>query len=179
MTTQTQHAGPDERALPPLPAPVILTQSDTYGDVRGYTADQMQAYAYAALLADSKAGGEVVACLVGMKGSAFDSPKTKRAYTYAEQPGNVVASKLGKASHAAASRPGGDNIDAGLSLLNALQVEGFGVFDLGAEYTSHPQQQAAQAAVPLTDEQIDAVLDAAKIPEYPGCECIDKQIARG
>jgi hypothetical protein len=32
--------------------------------------------------------------------------------------------------------------------------------------------------VPLTDEQIERVLDEAKVPEYPGCEGIDVQIVR-
>lgn len=79
---------------------------------------------------------EPVACLVGMKGSAFDSPKTKRAYTYEHQPGNVVAYKLGSARVAATKRSAGDHIDHGLILPHELHNQGFGVFDLGAEYTS-------------------------------------------
>jgi hypothetical protein len=83
-----------------------------------------------------------VACLIGAKGSAFDAPKTKRAYTYKEQPGNTVASKLGEACWEASKQPAGDHIDRGLILLRELQKEGFGVFDLGAEYT------VAQPAAP-------------------------------
>ena len=90
---------------------------------------------------------EPVACLIGTKGSAFDSPTTKRAYTYAEQPGNVVASRLGLACNAAASQSAGDSIDRGLGLLQALQKQGFGVFDLGAEYAAPPQRPAEPVGV--------------------------------
>jgi hypothetical protein len=83
-----------------------------------------------------------VACLIGAKGSAFDLPETKRAYTYKEQPGNLVAVKLGVACLTATKKTAGDGIDRGLSLLQELQKEGFGVFDLGAEYT------VAQPAAP-------------------------------
>lgn len=86
------------------------------------------------LVAALKAQDDPVACLVGLRGSAFDMPETKRAYTYDEQPGNVVASRLGSAWIKA--KNGGDNIDAGLSLLKELQAEGFGVFDIGAIYTA-------------------------------------------
>jgi hypothetical protein len=79
-----------------------------------------------------------VACFIGAKGSAFDLPETKRAYTYKEQPGNAVASKLGRACEAANKQRAGDNIDRGLGLLQELQKEGFGVFALGAEYTTQP-----------------------------------------
>jgi hypothetical protein len=80
---------------------------------------------------------EPVACFIGIKGSAFDLPTTKRAYTYEEQPGNVVAWKLGQSLETAKRfPPGGDSIDDGLALLKTLQAEGFGVFQLGAEYTA-------------------------------------------
>jgi len=94
---------------------------------------------------------EPVACFIGARGSAFDLPETKRAYTYKEQPGNTVASNLGRACDAASKQRAGDNIDRGLGLLQELQKEGFGVFALGAEYTTPP---AAQPLVPLTDGQI-------------------------
>jgi hypothetical protein len=90
-----------------------------------------------------------VACFIGAKGSAFDLPTTKRAYTYAEQPGNVGASKLGRALETAARCSASDSIDAGLVLLKALQAEGFGVFQLGAEYTVPPRQWQT-----LSDEEI-------------------------
>ena len=92
--------------------------------------------------------GEPVACLVGIKGSAFDSPKTKRAYTYAEQPGNIAASKLGRAFAVAALQSAGDSIDHGLTLLKELQKEGFGVFEVVAEYTA-PQPQHKQGAAAI------------------------------
>jgi hypothetical protein len=79
-----------------------------------------------------------------MKGSAFDAPQTKRAYTYAEQPGNVIASKLGLACVSASKQPAGDSIDFGLSLLKELQDKGFGVFDAGAEYYAPAAPQAVQ-----------------------------------
>ena len=82
---------------------------------------------------------EPVVCLVGAHSSAFDLRTTKRAYTYAEQPGNVAASKLGLACAAAASQSAGDRIDRGLALLQELQNQGFGVFALGAEYTAPPE----------------------------------------
>jgi hypothetical protein len=84
---------------------------------------------------------EPAACFIGAKGSAFDLPTTKRAYTYAEQPGNVAASKLGRSIETAKRCSAGDGIDAGLVLLKALQSEGFGVFQLGAEYTTTPRRE--------------------------------------
>lgn len=81
---------------------------------------------------------EPMACFVGMKGRAFDLPTTKRAYTYKQQPDNVIAYKLGRACEAAAQQSAGDGIDRGLALLQELQNEGFGVFDIGAEYTTQP-----------------------------------------
>lgn len=69
-------------------------------------------------------------CLVGARGSAYDLPDTARAYTYNHQPGNLIASKLGRVSRA--DRSGGDDIDYGLAFLRQLQEEGFGVFQLAA-----------------------------------------------
>jgi hypothetical protein len=99
---------------------------------------------------------EPVACLVGMKGSAFDLPETKRAYTYEHQPGNIIAYKLGSASVAATKRSAGDNIDHGLNLLHELHSQGFGVFALGSEYLA-PDTHPAPAK-PLSDAMIEALL---------------------
>ena len=77
-----------------------------------------------------------VPCIVGIKGSAFDLPTTKRAYTYANQPNNGVAHRLGMASYSANCERAGDGIDMGLILLKYLQAAGYGVFDLGAEYAA-------------------------------------------
>lgn len=77
---------------------------------------------------------EPVVCLMGGFGTAFDTPKTKRAYTYDKQPVNGPAWKLGEACTKAHRGQAGDYIDRGLLLLKALKDEGFGVFDLGAEY---------------------------------------------
>lgn len=65
---------------------------------------------------------------IGNYGKAYDLPEAKRAYTYKDQPGNMEATKLGRAVSLAL--PGGDSIDHGLSLLKALSDEGFGVFEL-------------------------------------------------
>jgi hypothetical protein len=72
----------------------------------------------------------VQVCKLGRYGAAFDPASTHYAYTYADQPDNVGAMKLGRA--ALAVKPGGDEIDAGLSLLDRLSREGFGVFQIAA-----------------------------------------------
>lgn len=72
---------------------------------------------------------------IGNVGAAFDPPKTRRAFTYDWQPGNVDASRLGRAADAAASASAGDSIDRGLALLMTLQAEGFGVFQIDAART--------------------------------------------
>ena len=72
-------------------------------------------------------------CLIGTKGSAFDMPATNRAYTYEDQPTNVVASTLGSACLEACRKPPADSIDLGLKLLKELQARGFGVFALGGQ----------------------------------------------
>ena len=96
---------------------------------------------------------ESVACIVGIKGSAYAPTDTKRAYTYANQPGNVVAYKLGRASSSASLQRAGDFIDSGLILLKELQVEGYGVFDIGAEYTAPPKHEW----VGVTGDEIDDI----------------------
>lgn len=65
---------------------------------------------------------------LGIVGKAFDTPDVRRAYTYSDQPDNVVAMKLGNV--ASKARSGGDSIDYGLQLLQRLQAAGFGVFEL-------------------------------------------------
>lgn len=67
---------------------------------------------------------------LGIRGSAYDLPSVKRAYTYADQPDNVVAHRLGRALTEAHNKPAGDWIDKGLGLLQALDQEGFGVFEV-------------------------------------------------
>lgn len=69
-------------------------------------------------------------CRLGILGKAYDTPSVCRAYTYADQPDNVGAMKLGRA--ALSVRPGGDEIDAGLGLLDRLSREGYGVFQIAA-----------------------------------------------
>ena len=69
-------------------------------------------------------------CKLGRYGAAFDPASTHYAYTYTDQPDNLGAGKLGRA--ALGINPGGDLIDAGLSLLDRLSREGFGVFQIAA-----------------------------------------------
>lgn len=69
-------------------------------------------------------------CKLGRYGAAFDPVSTHYAYTYTDQPDNLGAGKLGRA--ALGINPGGDVIDAGLSLLDRLSREGFGVFQIAA-----------------------------------------------
>jgi hypothetical protein len=119
---------------------------------------------------------EPVACLVGMKGSAFDPPETKRAYTYAEQPGNIAASKLGRAFAVAALQSAGDSIDRGLALLKELEKEGFGVFEVGAEYTV-PKQELAEfkhvCNLWIDPVSRDYIVDRC---DHPPSECIPAYI---
>lgn len=92
----------------------------------------MLAAAPQATAEDSSVVGDAVAVptiKLGLYGRAFDTPQTRRAYTYQHQPDNLDAYNLGRA--AASTSPGGDNIDRGLSLLKELQAHGFGVFELG------------------------------------------------
>lgn len=67
---------------------------------------------------------------LGIYGKAYDLPGTYRAYTYSDQPHNNDAHKLGRASLKVGAHS--DLIDIGLSLLKALQDEGFGVFEIAA-----------------------------------------------
>jgi hypothetical protein len=74
---------------------------------------------------------------IGNRGAAYDPRDAKRAFTYDHQPGNIDASKLGRATVVASLASAGDSIDRGLSLLKALQAEGFGVFQVGQEAQSY------------------------------------------
>lgn len=87
---------------------------------------------------------EPVTIELGNRGSAFDMTGTKRAYTYKHQPSNSVASKLGKATYEATKKFNPDNVDTGLILLRELYEQGFGVFNIGAEYTHPAPAQPAQ-----------------------------------
>ena len=69
---------------------------------------------------------------VGIRGKAYDPPKTCRAYTFKEQPDNVGAWRLGEAAQGCNSVSSGDLIDVGLGLLNHLEKHGFGVYELSA-----------------------------------------------
>ena len=83
------------------------------------------------------APAEPVIRKLGIMGAAFDLPSTRRAYTYSDQPNNTTAWKLGRT--ACKERAGGEFIDSGLQLLQHLQDEGFGVFEID-ESDPTPQQ---------------------------------------
>lgn len=66
----------------------------------------------------------------------------KKVLTYANQPGNVEAWRLGEAC--ASAKPGGDPIDHGLSLLKELQDRGYGVVMLcGTDICGTPKSCAS------------------------------------
>lgn len=94
---------------------------------------------------------------IGTRGSAYDTPTQRRAYTYKEQPGNVGAYRLGEALKTAAKDTAGDSIDAGLSLLKRLEEMGFGVFEAGEGAhgikPAHKEQTGYQAALDIRASQ--------------------------
>lgn len=101
----------------------------------GFKPDVLMEKIASALLSERErrtAQGVTITRALGSYGSAFDPPGTKRAYTYAHQPGNVPAWRLGEAMRAAVPITGGDHIDSGLGLLKALEEKGFGVFEIDA-----------------------------------------------
>lgn len=83
----------------------------------------------------AKARKEVGPLTLGLRGKSFDPPGTHRAYTYAEQPNNQGTWRLGEALVEAHAMPAGDHIDGGLGLLKALQLRGFGVFEMDQAMT--------------------------------------------
>jgi hypothetical protein len=88
---------------------------------------------------------------IGNRGAAYDPRDAKRAFTYDHQPGNIDASKLGRATVVASLASAGDSIDRGLSLLKALQAEGFGVFQVGQE---------AQSAITALEGEVEIAAKA-------------------
>lgn len=87
--------------------------------------------------------GEPVIRKLGIMGAAFDLPTLRRAYTYSDQPNNTTAWKLGRV--ACKERSGGDFIDYGLQLLQHLQDEGFGVFEIDeSDPTPQPTPEVAK-----------------------------------
>lgn len=83
----------------------------------------------------AQAGKSVGPLTLGIRGKAYDPPGTHRAYTYAEQPDNLGAWRLGEALVEAYRAPAGDHIDGGLGLLKSLQLRGFGVFEMDRAMT--------------------------------------------
>lgn len=103
---------------------------------------------------------------IGARGSAFDPPNTKRAFTYDKQPGNVLASSLGHACYRASQASAGDSIDRGLGLLKALQEDGFGVFMIGEVVTDHAATVAElRAEVERRKDALAAMSQFAKVAE--------------
>lgn len=122
--------------LPALPDPDYIYQGVGGLPVESWGAMSVQAYARAAIAAhterhDKDAQTHSV-LQIGSAGCVYDAPDTRRAFTYKDQPGNVGASKLGRAALSTSRSMGGDSIDAGLALLRHLQAEGYGVFQLAA-----------------------------------------------
>lgn len=102
---------------------------------------------------------------LGIMGAAFDPPSLRRAYTYSDQPNNTTAWKLGRV--ACKYRSGGDFIDYGLQLLQQLQYEGFGVFEID-ESDPTPQPTTKCPGVGCTDQGCPAhyaTPDVAKLVE--------------
>ncbi|OQS40592.1 hypothetical protein [Chromobacterium haemolyticum] len=95
------------------------------------------------LYAAPVAGGAIQVRKLGIFGKVYDDPQEKRAYTYADQPHNVAAWRLGRA--AANVSAGGDHIDRGLSLLASLQAEGFGVFEMADDSLAAGPQEGGEA----------------------------------
>jgi len=94
---------------------------------------------------------------LGSAGKAFDAPTDRRAYTFAEQPNNTGAYRLGQAMSEAAKLPSGDWIDSGLCLLKTLQTHGFGVFEIG-DYL-----ESSTPAQPKVPECITAFIAQKKL----------------
>lgn len=129
MTRWSYHDLPEKvRALKTAPAPVPAGEAVAYSVVQ-----------------------------VGNRGAAYDPPNTHRAFTYEHQPGNIDASRLGRATNAAAAASAGDSIDRGLSLLKELQAIGFGVFQIGppAPVQAAPQE-AEDAAIAAAFREVGA-----------------------
>jgi hypothetical protein len=99
---------------------------------------------------------------IGNRGAAYDPRDAKRAFTYDHQPGNIDASKLGRATVVASLASAGDSIDRGLSLLKALQAEGFGVFQVGQE---------AQSAITALEGEVAMLRDALHIETHKVITC--------
>lgn len=93
---------------------------------------------------------------LGIMGAAYDPPTVRRAYTYSDQPNNTTAWKLGRV--ACRDRSGGDFIDYGLQLLQHLQDEGFGVFEIDE---SDPTPQPAPEVAKLV-EALEEMIDVAQ-----------------
>nr|WP_288355948.1 ead/Ea22-like family protein [uncultured Pseudomonas sp.] len=83
----------------------------------------------------AQVGKSVGPLTLGIRGKAYGPLGTHRAYTYAEQPDNPGAWRLGEALVEAHAAPAGDHIDGGLGLLHALQLRGFGVFEMDQAMT--------------------------------------------
>jgi hypothetical protein len=99
---------------------------------------------------------------IGNRGAAYDPRDAKRAFTYDHQPGNIDASKLGRATVVASLASAGDSVDRGLALLKALQEEGFGVFQIGQE---------AQSYITALEGEVAMLRDALHIETHKVITC--------
>lgn len=131
MVTEEHAAGALDGSVDPEELTTLLAQENK---ALLATVEQLKAEN-----AELKAGKAVGPLTLGIRGKAFDPPGTHRAYTYAEQPDNLGAWRLGAALVEAHAAPAGDHIDGGLGLLMALQLQGFGVFEMDRVMTKEQQ----------------------------------------
>jgi hypothetical protein len=107
--------------------------------VRGWEdrMNQCIAEANALLASQPTAPPAPVSVPEGLRPAGFNESAHVTVMTYARQPGNVEAWRLGEAR--ANSKPGGDYIDGGLSLLKELHCRGYGVVRVDALPTNPSQ----------------------------------------
>lgn len=119
-------------------------------------------YCYQAMLAAAPTvQGEPAIRKLGIMGAAFAPLSVRRAYTYSDQPNNTTAWKLGRA--ACKERSGGDFIDYGLQMLQYLQEEGFGVFEIDeADPAPKPAEQQPAPDVAGLVDALRAMIDQAQ-----------------
>lgn len=105
---------------------------------------------------------------LGLYGKALDAPTDRRAYTYAEQPNNQGAYRLGSSLAEAVKLPAGDRLDMGLCLLKTLEANGFGVFETDhAPLYTQPQSPAVPEARNIQSAELQG--DQSVIVKFPSC----------
>lgn len=155
--------------LPPMPEPHSVRNSDEnlpQHDWYAFDADQMQAYARAAL-AQRVGSWEPVGYVFGNSYWEEGNPRltddvrklgkplyttppavvvdadkrdAERVFTYKNQPNNVEAWRFGEAAYKTSKKLGGDYIDTGLQLLLELQEKGYGIVAIDAAIAANAQE---------------------------------------